>query len=160
AVDLSKVDGASLVSDLVGEPGVASVVGPIPNTAGDAAVVVVEPTTAPADEATTALLSRIRAEVPDGVRVTGLVAVFADISERLAARIWIVIGFVVLVSILLLTVLLRAPVVAMKAGLMNLLSVAAAYGVVTVVFQTDAGAHLVGLPHAAPVSSWVPILMF
>src|SRR6185436_405672 len=68
--------------------------------------------------------------------------------------------FVVALSLLLLTVLFRAPVVAVKAAVMNLLSVAAAYGVMTAVFQTDAGARAVGLPHAVPVSSWVPILLF
>jgi RND superfamily putative drug exporter len=71
-----------------------------------------------------------------------------------------VVGFVVALSLLLLTVLLRAPVVALKAAVMNLLSVVAAFGVVTAVFQSDVGAHLVGLPHAAAVSSWVPVLMF
>jgi RND superfamily putative drug exporter len=72
----------------------------------------------------------------------------------------VVIAFVVALSLLILTALLRAPVNALKAAVLNLLSVAAAYGVVTVVFQTDAGAHLVGLPHGAPVSAWVPVLMF
>jgi RND superfamily putative drug exporter len=43
---------------------------------------------------------------------------------------------------------------------MNLLSVAAAFGVVTALFQTDIGARLIGLPHGGPVTSWVPILMF
>jgi RND superfamily putative drug exporter len=67
---------------------------------------------------------------------------------------------VVALSLVLLTVLFRAPVVALKAAVMNLLSVAAAYGVMTAVFQTDAGARAVGLPHSVPVSSWVPILLF
>ena len=44
--------------------------------------------------------------------------------------------------------------------MLNLLSVGAAYGVVTAVFQTDTGARLLGLPHGAPVSTWVPMLMF
>jgi putative drug exporter of the RND superfamily len=64
------------------------------------------------------------------------------------------------VSLLILTALLRAPVNALKAAVLNLLSVAAAYGVVTAVFQTDTGAHIMGLPHGAPVSTWAPMLMF
>ncbi len=71
-----------------------------------------------------------------------------------------VLAFVVALALVLLTVLFRAPVVAVKAAVMNLLSVAAAYGIMTAIFQTDTGAHLLGLPHAVPVSSWVPILMF
>ncbi|GAA2352390.1 MMPL family transporter [Dactylosporangium salmoneum] len=160
AVDLRKVtDLDGLVARLRTEPGVASVAPPA--VQGDAAVILVEPTTGPQDKATTRLLDHLRADVlPDGVLVTGLVAVFADISERLSERLWIVVAFVVALSLLLLTVLFRAPVVAIKAAVMNLLSVAAAYGVMTAVFQTDAGAKAVGLPHGVAVSSWVPILLF
>ncbi|WP_433051240.1 MMPL family transporter [Dactylosporangium sp. CS-033363] len=160
AVDTTKVsDVDGLVARLRTEPGIASVAPPAVN--GTAAVIAIEPTTGPQDKATTRLLDHLRADVlPAGVQVTGLVAVFADISERLADRLWIVVAFVVALSLILLTVLFRAPVVAVKAAIMNLLSVAAAYGVMTAVFQTDFGAHLVGLPHAVPVSSWVPILLF
>ncbi|MEV4515099.1 MMPL family transporter [Dactylosporangium sp. NPDC049525] len=160
AVDTAKVpDVDGLVATLRAEPGVA-LVAPAART-GDAAVILVEPATGPQDERTTALLDHLRADVlPDGALVTGLVAVFADISDRLAERLWVVVAFVVALSLLLLTVLFRAPVVAVKAAVMNLLSVAAAYGVMTAVFQTDAGARAVGLPHAVPVSSWVPILLF
>ncbi|MEV4137881.1 MMPL family transporter [Dactylosporangium sp. NPDC049742] len=160
AVDTAKVpDVDGLVAALRAVPGVA-LVAPAARTA-DAAVILVEPTTGPQDERTTELLNRLRADVlPDGALVTGLVAVFADISDRLSDRLWIVVAFVVALSLLLLTVLFRAPVVAVKAAVMNLLSVAAAYGVMTAVFQTDAGAKAVGLPHSVPVSSWVPILLF
>ncbi len=71
-----------------------------------------------------------------------------------------VVPFVVALSLILLTLLFRAPVIAVKAAAMNLLSVAAAYGVMTAVFQSETGAKLMGLPHSVPVSSWVPILMF
>jgi RND superfamily putative drug exporter len=71
-----------------------------------------------------------------------------------------VIGFVVGTSILLLAMVFRSIVVPLKAAAMNLLSIAAAYGVVTAVFQWGWGAELLGLDHAVPVSSWVPILMF
>ena len=102
----------------------------------------------------------MRDAVPDGVHTTGVLPTFSDISVRLDERLWIVIGFVVALSVLLLTVLLRAPVVALKAAVMNLVSVAAAFGVITAIFQTDTGARLVGLPHGGTVSTWVPILMF
>jgi RND superfamily putative drug exporter len=160
AVDTAKVpDVEGLAARLRTEPGIAAVAPPAVN--GAAAVIVVEPRTGPQDEATTRLLDHLRADVlPDGVIVTGLVAAFADISDRLAERLWIVVAFVVALSLVLLTVLFRAPVVAVKAAAMNLLSVAAAYGVMTAIFQTDVGARAVGLPHGVPVSSWVPILLF
>jgi putative drug exporter of the RND superfamily len=161
AVDLDRVPDAAAVAETVREvPGVASVGQPIPNAAGDTAVIVVQPTAAPSAEGTTAFVRSVRDAVPDGVYTAGVLPTFSDISVRLDERLWIVIGFVVALSVLLLTVLLRAPVVALKAAVMNLVSVAAAFGVITAIFQTDAGARLVGLPHGGTVSTWVPILMF
>jgi putative drug exporter of the RND superfamily len=160
-VDLTRARSPEqLAAELRSDPGVAEVTTPVRNPAADAAVITVQPSTGPQDPATVRLLNRIRAQAPRGVLVTGTEATFADISHRLAGRLWLVVGFVVTVALLILTLLLRAPVVALKAAMANLLSVAAAYGVVTAVFQTDTGAHLVGLPHAGAVSSWVPILMF
>jgi putative drug exporter of the RND superfamily len=161
AVDLTQDHApAALAARLRALPGVAAVAGPVLNAAGDAAVITVQPATGPSDTATTRLLTAIRADAPRGVRVTGTEAIYADVSQRLADRLWLVIAFVVAVSLLILTALLRAPVNALKAAVLNLLSVAAAYGVVTAVFQTDAGAHIMGLPHGAPVSTWAPMLMF
>ncbi|WP_407563978.1 MMPL family transporter [Streptomyces sp. 184] len=164
AVDLARTPANALPAlrdDLAAADGVAAVSPPRVNEAGDAAVLVVTPATGPQDERTQDLLDLLRADVlPAGAEATGVVAVYADISDRLATRLWVVVPFVVGLSLLLLTVLFRAPVVALKAAVMNLLSVAAAYGVMTVVFQTDTGARLLGLPHDVPVSSWVPILMF
>ncbi len=161
AVDLRQVASTGvngLADRLRAEPGVAAVAPPL--VKGDAAVIVVEPSTSPQDERTTDLVRRLRADLPGGVMVTGLVAGYGDISERLSERLWIVVAFVVGLSVVLLIVLFRSPVVAVKAALMNLLSVAAAYGVITALLQTDAGAKLVGLPHGGAISSWVPILMF
>ncbi len=151
---------AALAARLRALPGVTAVAGPVLNAAGDAAVITVQPATGPSDIATTRLLDTIRADAPRGVLVTGTEAIYADVSQRLADRLWLVIAFVVAVSLLILTALLRAPVNALKAAVLNLLSVAAAYGVVTAVFQTDTGAHIMGLPHGAPVSTWAPMLMF
>jgi RND superfamily putative drug exporter len=164
AVDLAKVPAAGLEglrAELAGYPGVAAVTPPVVNDAGDAGLLVVQPTTGPQDERTPELLEELRAEVlPDGTMVTGLTAVFSDITDRLADRLWLVVAFVVALSLLLLTAVFRSIVVAVKAAVMNLLSVAAAYGVMVAIFQWGWGTGLLGLPHAVPVSSWVPILMF
>jgi RND superfamily putative drug exporter len=161
AVDLAQDHApAALAAQLRALPGVAAVTQPVINPAGRAAVITVQPTTAPSDPATVRLLDRIRADAPRGVFVTGTEAVNADVTARLADRLWAVIAFVVALSLLILTALLRAPVNALKAAVLNLLSVAAAYGVVTAVFQTNTGARLLGLPHGTPVSTWVPMLMF
>jgi RND superfamily putative drug exporter len=102
----------------------------------------------------------VRDQVPAGVDVTGQTPLFADISNLLADRLWLVIGFVVAVSVLLLTMVFRSVVVPLKAAAMNLLSIGAAYGVMVAVFQWGWGTGVLGLDHAVPVSSWVPILMF
>ncbi len=156
----SGIDPAAVAATLSQDPGIARVAPPIVNADGTAAVVTAEPTTAPQDEATTETVHRLRASLPDGVHVTGVTATFVDISARLAERLWLVVGIVVAMSVALLTVVFRAPVVAVKAAAMNLLSVAATYGVMVAVFQWGWGATVLGLPDRTPVSSWVPILMF
>jgi putative drug exporter of the RND superfamily len=142
-------------------PGVA-VVSPVRHSAdGDLAMFELEPAFGPTDERTGTLVEQIRSDVlPAGAELTGLTPMFADIADMLTERILLVIGFVVAVSVLLLMMVFRSVVVPVKAALMNLLSIAAAYGVVTVVFQWGWGSGLLGLDHAMPVSSWLPILMF
>jgi putative drug exporter of the RND superfamily len=128
---------------------------------GQLAVWDIEPTSSPIDEETTAFLGDLRADVlPDGVGATGYTPILGDISDLLQERLWLVVGFVVLVSVLLLSFLFKSVVVPVKAAAMNLLSIAAAYGVVTLVFQHGWGSGLLGVDHAIPVSSWVSILMF
>lgn len=132
----------SLHDRLATYPGVAGTTPVTQSPDGRLAIWDIEATTAPGETATNDLLDELRTEVlPSGVEMTGYVPILADISDMLAQRLWIVIGFVVLVSVLLLTVLLRAPVVAVKAALMNLLSIGAAYGVMTLVFQHGWGCH-------------------
>src|SRR6185295_10625223 len=96
---------------------------------GSAAIISVQPTTGPQDEATRATLERLRAQLPPDSHITGVTAMLADISDRLAERLRLVIAVVVTLAIVLLTVVFRAPVVALKGAAMNVLSVAAAYGV-------------------------------
>ncbi len=119
-----------------------------------------EPTFGPTDERTPGLVDDLRAEVPSGVEITGTTPLFADIASLFSTRLWVVVGFVVAVSMVLLGMVFRSVVVPVKAAVMNLLSISAAYGVITVVFQWGWGANLLGLDHAMPVSSWMPILLF
>ncbi|TLQ45655.1 MMPL family transporter [Streptomyces marianii] len=128
----------------------------------------VTPTTAPADPDTVALVHRLRDETLPGstggtglvTHVGGVTAAQADLNERLTARMPLVVGFVLAVAALLLLVAFRSPVVAVKAALMNLVSVAAAYGVLTAIFQWGWGATPVGLEGPVPIPGYVPLLMF
>ncbi|WP_068278127.1 MMPL family transporter [Aldersonia kunmingensis] len=163
AVDLEHNPATSLpalANRLANDPGVAAVSPAMVAPDGAAAVLEVVPTTGPAVEATTGTMDRLRAQLPTDSYLTGMTPVLDEISDRLAHRLWLAIAVVVGMAVLLLTVAFRAPIVAIKAALMNLLAVAATYGVMVAVFQWGWGAGLLGLPHAVPVSSWVPLLIF
>jgi RND superfamily putative drug exporter len=169
SVDLAGLDGTAAQAKLAkvtdaarAVDGVATVAPAVLNRDGSYAVISVEATTSPQDEATARLLDRLRAEgtLPPGTQIAGVTPTFADISALLSDRLPVVVAAVVAASVVLMTLLFRSIVVPIKAAIMNLLSVAAAYGVMTVVFQWGWGAEALGLPHAVPVSSWVPILMF
>ena len=152
------VDG--VVADLQRHPDLVAV-SPMVTSPDDAiSVLEVQPAHGPADARTGELVDDLRAELPEGAELTGTTALFADISDLLAQRLWLVIAFVVGVSVLLLAAVFRSVIVPLKAAAMNLLSISAAYGVLVACFQWGWGAELLGLDHAVPVSSWVPILIF
>jgi putative drug exporter of the RND superfamily len=162
-VDRSRTDDAAiqlLVSELEARSDIVAVEPPVVSPDGAIAVFDAVPAFGPTDERTPALIGSVRADLPDGAELTGMTAMFADIADLLSQRLWLVIGFVVGVSILLLAMVFRSVVVPVKAAVMNLLSIGAAYGVMTAVFQWGWGTRLLGIDHAVPVSSWVPILMF
>ncbi|MFF3838450.1 MMPL family transporter [Streptomyces sp. NPDC001930] len=128
----------------------------------------VTPTTGPGDRRTVALVEHLRGTtLPEATAGTGAVthvggptAAQADLNARLADRMPVIIATVVLVAGLLLLLAFRAPVVAAKAAAMNLISVAASYGVLTAVFQWGWGADLLGLDGPLPIPGYVPLLMF
>ena len=144
-------------------PGVATVSEPTINQAGDAAILTVIPKTAPQDEATSQLVSTLREDVipASGARayVGGSTATFEDMADRVAERLPIFIGVVVGLSLLLLMAAFRSIVVPLVSAAFNLLSIGAAYGVVTLAFQTEAGASLLGVAEQ-PIVSFIPMFMF
>jgi RND superfamily putative drug exporter len=147
--------------------GVAAVSPPQPNLSGDAAIVQVVPTTSPQNPATSRLVHLLRDETipaatPDGatVYVGGLTATFIDLSERVTNALPWFIGAVVLLSFLLLMVVFRSILVPLKAAVMNLLSIGAAYGVIVAIFQWGWGRSLLGIEDSIPIVSFVPMMMF
>jgi RND superfamily putative drug exporter len=148
--------------------GVAAVSPPIPNEAGDTAIITVYPTTSPQDKRTNALVTRLREDViPDAMSGTGInvfvggitasVIDFADVNgQRLPTLILVVIA----VSFLLLVVVFRSILVPLKAAVMNLLSIGAAYGVIVAIFQWGWGKNLIGVETTAPIEAWVPMMLF
>ena len=142
--------------------GVAAVAPPRLNPAGDTAVVVVIPTTGPQDAGTEDLVHRLRDDTLKGVGATvyvgGVTATSIDSTENVAERLPLLVGGVVLLSMLLLLVAFRSVAVAVKAAAMNLLSVAAAYGVVAYVLQGNWAGELIGIDTETPLPSFVPVL--
>ena len=148
--------------------GVAAVAPATLNPEGDTAVVTVIPTTGPQDPETVDLVNTLRDDVlpsaTDGTGVTvhvgGVTATSIDSSDNIAKRLPLLIGGVVLLSMLLLIVSFRSIAVAVKAAVMNLLSVAAAYGVVALVLQGGWAGQLIGIDTPTPLPAFVPVLMF
>lgn len=150
---------AAVAQTLAATDGIVAVTPPVVSPDGAVAVLEAQPAFGGSDERTPALIEGLRADL-DGALVTGNTAMFSDISVLLGDRLWLVVGFVVLVSMLLLAMMFRSVLVPLKAAALNLLSIGAAYGVVVALFQWGWGTDLLGLDQAMPVSSWLPILMF
>jgi RND superfamily putative drug exporter len=92
--------------------------------------------------------------------VGGQTAGYIDLASKIASKLPLMIAIVVALSFIVLLIAFRSLLVPIKAAAMNLISVAAAYGVVTAVFQLGWGSSLIGLDHAIPIVSFVPLLMF
>jgi putative drug exporter of the RND superfamily len=157
-----------LRGDVAATPGVAAVSEPAFNPAGDVAVFSAVPTTAPQDAETADVVHHLRDVVvpaaTDGsdldVLVGGNTAGYVDLDRQMSARLPILIGAVVALAFVLLLVAFRSILVPLKAALMNLLSVGAAYGVIVAVFQWGWGKDLIGLSETVPIVSWVPMFLF
>ncbi len=151
-----------------GTKGVAAVTPAALNPEGDTAVITVLPTTGPQDPETVDVVNTLRDDVlPQAtagtgvtVHVGGVTATSIDSSDNIAKRLPLLIGGVVLLSMLLLVASFRSIAVAVKAAVMNLLSVAAAYGVVALVLQGGWAGQLIGIDNSTPLPAFVPVLMF
>ncbi|HWM08227.1 MAG TPA: MMPL family transporter [Solirubrobacteraceae bacterium] len=145
------------------DPEVASVSEPTVNKAGDAAVITVIPRHGPQDDATRQLVDRLRAETIPASGATayigGRTARFGDEAEKIASRIPLFAAAVVGLSLLLLLIAFRSWRISVLSALFNIASIAAAYGVITLAFQTEAGAALLGVEQL-PVVPYVPLFMF
>ncbi|SFE81054.1 MMPL family transporter [Blastococcus tunisiensis] len=155
------VDDIPLLAERIGaDPGIGSVAEARLSTDGDTAVLRALPTTAPADPATAQTLDRIRSGAPDGVHVTGQAALAIDLDTSLSSTLPLLLGAVLAASFLLLVVVFRSVTVALKAVVMNLLSIGAAYGVVVAVFQWGWLGDLIGLEGTYLIASPLPAIFF
>lgn len=152
-----------LPAALAGTPGVASVTPPVPAPDGRLATVIVIPETKPQDQATHDLVNRLRDDVLPGLAartggtylVGGSTAATVDFAAAVADRLPVFVAAVVGLSALLLLIVFRSVLIPLKAAVLNLLSIGAAIGAITLVFQNGA----FGVP-PGPVESYVPVMIF
>ncbi len=170
AVDISQDSSVveRLRDAIMADRGVTAVAPSDVNIDAGVATLIAFPTTAPQDDATLETIKRLRSEVFPPVLdqssasayVGGAAASFADIGDQVNDRLPAFIAAVILLSFLLLTLLFRSVLVPLKAALLNLLSIGAAYGVLVMVFQWGWGKGLIGLESTVPIVSFIPMFMF
>ena len=149
--------------------GVVTVAGPIPNDpdAPTAAILRVTPSTSPQDVDTENLVLFLRSDVIPSVTgdsgldvfITGTVAANIDFTDFLIGRIILFFVVVLALSFLLLMAVFRSLLVPLKAVIMNMLSIGAAYGLIVMVFQWGWGASLFGTS-GGPIEPFIPMMLF
>ena len=158
---------ASFLGALATDPGVAAMVGPYPDASGDAAIIQVIPTTSPQDAATADLVHRIRDQYAPlaaaqsvGVHVGGVVAIFDDFADTINSALPAFFVVVILLGALLTVVAFRSLAIPAVGAVMNLLSIAASFGVIVAIFQWGWGASFLGTGGGGPIESIFPLVVF
>jgi RND superfamily putative drug exporter len=149
------------------DPGVAFVSEPRINDARDAALLTVVPASSPQAAATTDLVHRLRDDLVPVIErrgieahVGGLTASVVDQGDVVGSRLPLLIAAVVGISFLFLLSAFRSPLIALKAGIMNLLAVGAAYGVLALAADGGWFGQLLGIDTDTPVPPFMPVMMF
>ena len=148
--------------------GIAFVTPPQFNASDTGGVIIAYPTTSPQSSQTEALVQTLRNDVIPPVvggtgvnaQVGGETAASIDAANFLGQRLYVVIAAVLVLSFLLLMVVFRSLVLPLKAVIMNLLSVGAAYGVMVAVFQWGWLGSVIGIGQTGPIDPWIPVAMF
>ncbi|MFF4361195.1 MMPL family transporter [Streptomyces sp. NPDC001604] len=157
-----------LVGAVAADPGIASVAPTHIDRATGIATLVVFPTTSPQDKATADTIARLRTDVlpaaighgPARAHVGGAAASLSDVGQRTSRRLPVLVAAVLAMSFLLLMLVFRSILVPLKAVLLNLLSIGAAYGIMVAVFQWGWGGALIGLEATVPIVSFIPMFLF
>jgi RND superfamily putative drug exporter len=157
----------SLDSTLRATAGVASVTPVTYDTGGDTAYLTVVPDSAPQSQKTSDLVDRLRTEVLPrvetgsglDVRVGGVTASYDDFAAVIVGRLPLFVGVVIGLGCALLLLAFRSLGIPLKAAVMNIAAVAAAFGVVVAIFQWGWGSELLGLGRAGPIEPFLPVIM-
>ncbi|MGW6788509.1 MMPL family transporter [Streptomyces chartreusis] len=157
-----------LVATVAADPGIASVAPTHIDRATGIATLAVFPTTSPQDKATADTIARLRTDVlptaighgPARAHIGGAAASLSDVGQRTSQRLPVFVAAVLAMSFLLLMLVFRSILVPLKAVLLNLLSIGAAYGIMVAVFQWGWGGALIGLEATVPIVSFIPMFLF
>ena len=160
--------GKNLYSSLSSTADVARVSQPSITSDKKLIVATVVPKTDPQSSQTTTLFNtlldttvpRVTANTGAVGYITGGTASQIQFAQTLASRLPIIILIVVLTAFLLIMSTFRSLILAIKAAALNLLSISAAYGVITAIFQWGWGRSLLGVSENVPIESYVPMMMF
>ncbi len=156
-----------LAAAVEADDNIAAVQASAPAAGSDVVTLLAYPYTSPQDAETYETVQRLRADVFPTVvgadqraHIGGQTASFGDVGNQIEQRLPWFISAVVFLSFFLLTGVFRSPIVALKAAILNLLSIGAAYGVLVMVFQWGWGIELLGLQETVPIVSFIPMFMF
>lgn len=153
---------------LNGVSGAAAVTSLTPTQDGDVLLATVYSKQSPQSATTTDLTNRlVDSTLPAAVSgtdakgyVTGTTAAQVDFRDIVSSRLPLIIGVVVALAFLIILAVFRGLLVAVKAAVLNVLSIAASYGVVVAVFQWGWGGPALGVSGKVPIESYVPMMMF
>ncbi|MFJ8189136.1 MMPL family transporter [Streptomyces sp. NPDC096094] len=126
-------------------------------------VVRITPTTAIDDNKTSDLVSDLRSDLDENVpaaKVGGPAAQNHDMTEALAASAPWIIALVLVMSLLMMLIVFRSVVIALVSIVMNLLTVGAAFGIASIIFQHGVGASLIGIESQGFINAWAPVFFF
>jgi putative drug exporter of the RND superfamily len=158
----------TLQQDVAKTSGVAGVTPIQVDSAGTTAYFNAIPKTNPSDNATSDLVKYLRSNtVPAAEKGTNMTAYvggstagYVDLATEIGQKLPLQIAVVIVLSFLILTLAFRTLVIPAQAALMNVLSIAASYGVLTAIFQLGWGNSVIGLSGSIPIVSYVPLFMF
>ena len=159
---------ATLQKDVASTSGVAAVSSVQLDKAGTTAYFNAISKAGPAEDATTTLVNTLRSTtIPaaeKGTNMTaylgGTTAGYEDLASQISSKLPLQILVVIALSVILLLLAFRSVAIPPQAAVMNILSIGAAYGVLTAIFQFGWLSRVIGLPGKVPVVSYVPLFMF
>jgi RND superfamily putative drug exporter len=174
ATEAGQIDTATLdqlVAEVKTQPDVSAVVPPVvlpPHDGQQVALISVYPDSSPQASATTDLINHLRSTTIPGVTagtgvtvyVGGTTAIFTDFAKVLSSKLPLFIGLVVVLSFILLAIVFRSLVIPLTAAVMNLLSIAAAFGILVAVFQWGWAGSVFQVNQTGPIEAFLPVMMF